>query len=151
MPAMTSKTFINASPDAVWKVLVDFPSYPEWNSFNPKMECELRPGGRVTFQLLLDGFKQREVNARMIRVDEGREIQWGAEPLYFEVLGKGRHSFTVEASTDENGQSGTLFSHTEVFDGPVSWLMPQKFYASVQKAFDILCRDIKARVEGGSK
>jgi uncharacterized protein YndB with AHSA1/START domain len=148
MPAVEAEIFINAPPDRVWAVLTDFSSYPEWNTFNPQMECELRAGGHVSFQLVLDGFKPRRVTAHVIRVEEGRELYWGAEPLYFEFLGKGRHSFTVESSSNVNVQQGTRFRHIEKFDGPISLFMPQKFWDSVQRSFDILCRDLKMRVEG---
>ena len=70
---------------------MDFPSYPEWNKFNPEMECKLSPGGVVSFTLVIGGFKLRRVSAHVIHVEEGREILRGVEPLYFEFMGKARH------------------------------------------------------------
>lgn len=146
MPSITSEIFIAAPSDRVWAVLTDFKTYNEWNSFNPTMECDLRPGGRVHFRLVLDIYNPRDVSAYVIHIEDGREILWGAEPLYFESLGKGRHSFLVEPVT-MGGVSGTRFTHTETFVGLLAYALPQTFFKSVQNGFDTLCRDLKKRAE----
>ncbi len=40
---------IEASPDDIWEVLVDFPKWSEWNPFIPLVEGEIRKYKLVDF------------------------------------------------------------------------------------------------------
>src|SRR6187402_652692 len=117
MRTISSEIFIAAPPDRVWAVCTDFNAYAKLNTFNPTMECELRPGGPVRFQLVLDSSKPRIATANVVHVKDGEELLWGAAPLYFEGLGKARHRFTITPSTSEVGTKGTKFVNHEMIDG----------------------------------
>lgn len=72
---------------------------------------------------------------------------WGVEPLYFDVLGKVRHSFTMEEAKDVYGKSGTMFVNRETFEGAVAGVLTKGFLASVERGHNEFCREIKDRVE----
>jgi uncharacterized protein YndB with AHSA1/START domain len=42
---------IDARPEEVWHVLMDFRSYPEWNPFIVSIEGEARPGARLKVRI----------------------------------------------------------------------------------------------------
>ena len=42
---------IDASPEAVWKVLMDFDSYPSWNPFIRRVEGRAEIGSKLTARL----------------------------------------------------------------------------------------------------
>ena len=44
MKTYSATTVINASPDAIWKILVDASRYPEWDPGTLKIEGSIAPG-----------------------------------------------------------------------------------------------------------
>lgn len=72
-------------------------------------------------------------NAYIITAKKEKELTWGVEPLYFEVLGKVRHSFTMEEAEDVNGRSGTIFVNRETFEGAIAGVLTKDFLASVER------------------
>ena len=54
-PTVRVETAIAAPPKAVWKVLVDFARYPEWNPFTVRVETEAKVGARVKMDVMLGG------------------------------------------------------------------------------------------------
>jgi uncharacterized protein YndB with AHSA1/START domain len=53
--AISHEIEIDASPEAVWAVLVDTASYPEWNPFVRKLDGELREGARLEVRIAPPG------------------------------------------------------------------------------------------------
>lgn len=147
MPVISSEIFIAAPPDRVWAVLIDFKAYPEWNTFNPTMQCELRPGGAVRFEVVLDKAKPRLATANIVYVKEGKELLWEATPLYFAGLAKACHRFTITPSTSEDGRNGTRFINNEILDGILAHVVPQSFFGNIQRGFDSMSEELKKRVE----
>ena len=45
---------IDASPEDVWRVLLDFDKYPEWNPFHRRVRVVDQPGGKVAVHLTVD-------------------------------------------------------------------------------------------------
>jgi uncharacterized protein YndB with AHSA1/START domain len=147
MPVISSEIFIAAPPDRVWTVFTDFKAYPEWNTFNPTMECELRPGGAVRFEVVLDNSKPRIATANIVHVKEGEELLWEATPLYFAGLAKACHRFTITPNTSKDGRNGTMFLNHETLDGILAHVVPQSFFGSIQRGFDSMSEELKRRVE----
>jgi len=51
---------INAPPERVWKVLLDFPAWKEWNPFIPSVSGKLEVGARLHITVCPPGMKSME-------------------------------------------------------------------------------------------
>ena len=73
---------IPAPPEQIWSVLMDGESYGEWNPVLVQVEGEFREGERLTYQMMTESGEPTEVEARVVKLDPGRELNqaggiWG--------------------------------------------------------------------------
>ncbi len=73
---------IPASPEEIWSILMDGENYGEWNPVLVKVEGEFREGARLTYQMMTESGEAAEVEARVVKLDPGRELNqaggyWG--------------------------------------------------------------------------
>lgn len=88
-----TETDVDAAPDAVWAVLVDFPRYGRWSTFS-SAEGRVEVGSRLTMRM--PGFT---FHPRVTVVEPGRRLQWSGT-LLSERLFVGRHSFVLTPNPD---------------------------------------------------
>ncbi|PYH94061.1 hypothetical protein BO71DRAFT_326290 [Aspergillus ellipticus CBS 707.79] len=137
---------IAAPPAKVRDVLLDFASYPQWHTSNLIRQLEpedaaktlvaLQPGDKIKCDV--DGMKF----TAEIRETSSQQLQWQGPP----VLGliAGLHSFRF----DESESGGTVFSQTELFTGPISFLMsPSLLGRKMLGQYKLFGEEIKARAE----
>lgn len=103
---------ISAAPAEVWRVLVDFAAYPQWNPFviraaapdglvvGRELDVRIRNGGSET------GFRPE-----VLAVAVERELRWVGRVVVPGLL-DGEHSFRLEAVA-----GGTRFTQGERFRG----------------------------------
>ncbi|WP_380681417.1 SRPBCC family protein [Salinigranum sp. GCM10025319] len=139
---LTTRVEIDAPPERVWDVLVDFDRYHEWNPFmrvagraneNAHLHVELfPPGGRAT-----------RFRPTVTHVDPGRELRWLGH-LWTAGLFDGEHRFVLEPL---DGGSRTSLTHAESVSGflaPVVW----RFVGdATERGFEAMNAALKARVE----
>ncbi|MDJ0788370.1 MAG: SRPBCC domain-containing protein [Myxococcota bacterium] len=73
---------IPAPPEKIWSVLMDGASYGEWNPVLVEVEGEFQEGARLTYQMMTESGEPAEVEARVVKLDPGRELNqaggyWG--------------------------------------------------------------------------
>jgi hypothetical protein len=130
---------IDASAAAIWRVLVDFPAYPEWNAFlriagtpsvGERFEVTAQPAGRkpMTFR----------PTVRVANPD--RELRWLGRVLLPGIF-DGEHAFVIEP-----GSNGCRLRHEETFTG---LLVPAfgAMLADTARSFDEFNAALKRRVE----
>jgi hypothetical protein len=98
---------IQASPEAVWKILTDFKKYREWNPFVKELSGEVKEGNQIVVKLPGMNFKPIVQS-----YDENREFSWLGH-LWFKGLFDGHHQFKLIRQDDNS----TLFEHKEDFRG----------------------------------
>lgn len=133
-------TRIDAPPSEVWAVLADLPRYPEWNTYSPKAEGELREGGVVTITADLDG-EIRVVDNRVTRVEPGQVLCWHSMNWY-ESLARGTRCRFLE---ERDG--GTLFRHHEIMEGPLAFAIEWIYRPRIDAGLETMNRDLKTHVE----
>jgi hypothetical protein len=106
---------IDASKEAVWDVLVDFPRYGEWSNFS-RVEGTARVGNRLSMKM--PGFSFRPT---VTVAEPGERLQWSGT-LISERLFLGRHSFILRADPDGT----THLTNHEEFSGALTTLV-QRF------------------------
>lgn len=102
---------IDASPQAVWDVLVDLPAYAEWNPFVVEGKRPPRAGGSVDIVVAF-GDKRFPTKAKVRNLDEPRRFSWGGG---LPVLVDLEHYFEIE---ERDG--GCVLVHGERFKGLLS-------------------------------
>ena len=83
---------INASPERIWKVLTDFPAYPEWNPFVREIDGQLVTGAKLKVVLQPPGGKGMTFRPKVLKVEPNREFRWLGQ-LLIHGLFDGEHFF----------------------------------------------------------
>lgn len=124
---------IEASPEAVWGVITDFASFPEWNPMTPAMLGELAVGAKLKGKL---GFGPLKVPffPKLLTVDEASELRWkGGVPGAFVA----DHRFIIEAGPS----GGSILRHHEEFKGLFALKEPTvKTANAVHAKFNAACK-----------
>ena len=133
---------IDAPADAVWRVLVDFPAYPEWNPFIRRIAGEPKVGARLEVTAQPQGRKPMTFRPTVRVADPGRELRWLGRVLMPGIF-DGEHAFIIEERPN-----GCRLRHEEIFRG----LLVPLFGAMLDdtaKSFTELNTALKRRVESG--
>ena len=99
---------IDAPREAVWDVLVDFPSYGEWNP-SMRIEGTLAVGKKLVVHLSRDGMTFRP---EVLVATPNEELRWLGK-LGFHGMLDGEHFFVLTT----NGDGTTRLNHGERFSG----------------------------------
>jgi hypothetical protein len=101
---------IQASADAVWRVLTDFNRYEEWNPMLRNVKTDLALGAKVKFEVLREGTSSLKLRAKIVRMSEAAELAWrgGSKSIL-----SGEHYFSLEPL--DGGRC--RFHHGERFRG----------------------------------
>jgi hypothetical protein len=138
MKTISASIDIDAPPAAVWAVLTDLSSYPEWNPLLREAAGEIAVGKRLTFRAFPANGRPMTIRPRVLVAEPGAELRWMARIPG--VIG-GEHSFTLSPA---NG--GTHVVQSETFRGilvPIS----AKNLASSAGSFRALNEALKERAE----
>jgi hypothetical protein len=133
---------IDTPADAVWRVLVDFPAYPEWNPFIRRIVAEPKVGARLEVTAQPQGGKPMTFHPTVRVAEPAHELRWLGRVLVPGIF-DGEHAFIIEP---RNG--GCRLRHEETFRG----LLVPLFGAMLDdtaKSFAELNAALKRRVEGG--
>ncbi|MFF0191114.1 SRPBCC family protein [Streptomyces sp. NPDC005244] len=127
---------INASPEAVWDVLVDFPRYGEWSNFS-RVEGTAQVGNRLSMKM--PGFSFRPT---VTVTESGEQLQWSGT-LISERLFLGRHSFILRAKPDGT----THVTNQEEFSGGLTTLIQRFMKQSNDNGYTAFNAGLKRQVE----
>lgn len=130
---------IAATPAEVWRVLVDFDAYPQWNPF--VVHAAAPDGlavGRDLDVRISDRGSETAFRPEVLTVDVEQEIRWVGRVLISGLL-EGEHSFRLEATA-----GGTLFTQGEWFSGVLVPLVGSSI--DVGDGFDAMNAALRDRV-----
>jgi hypothetical protein len=137
MRSYDATALIDATPEAVWTVLVDAAAYPAWNSGVQRVEGTIAEGQRI--KVVSEANPGRAFPVTVTEMIPGRRMTWtGGMPL---GLLRGVRTFTL---APEDG--ATRFRMREEYTGPllpVVWrTMPD-----LGPSFEQFARGLKERAE----
>lgn len=136
-----TEIIIDASPEQVWSVLMDFSSYSEWAVFFKGLTGEIKDQGKViaTFQKNEEKDKTQEVN-HTIFYEEGKRFGWSEKAL----MGiKDNHQFIVEGTKEGK----TRFIQSDELRKGATWLMGGYLSKLLGKKYPEFNRSLKVEVE----
>ncbi|SIR63074.1 SRPBCC domain-containing protein [Natronorubrum thiooxidans] len=132
---------IDAPPDVVWDVLLEFESYPEWNPFVRAIEGEPTEGEQLRIRIEPPGARGMTVNPEVVAVEEHRRLVWLGR-LVVPFVFDGYHEFHLEPIN--NGERTRLL-HRETVRGA---LVPLLFDRDALEAgFAVMNAAVKQRAE----
>lgn len=80
MRYLQSTIVINAEPHAVWQVLTNLDSYPQWNPFITSISGSLEPGGRLRVRISPPGGRAMTFRPVVTEVERARSSSGSREP-----------------------------------------------------------------------
>jgi hypothetical protein len=138
---LSSEIIIDAPADVVWRVLVDFGSYPEWNPVEIDVRGEARVGATLEHTSKLPNRKPMSFRARIVQAEPPRALAWRGRilvPGIFDV----RHHFEI----DPLGDNQSRLRQFEHFSGVLVPFTPGVL-RDTQAAFELANAAIKQRAE----
>ena len=142
MKSIHTEIEINASPEKVWSILMDFEKYHEWNPFVTSIEGKSEKGAKLKVVLHQPESKPMSISPKCISLEENRELKWQGHLLIPGIF-DGEHTFKMKEI--ENGR--TKFVQCENFKGiliPMYWKM---INTKTIKGFELMNRALKERAE----
>ena len=132
---------IDAPPSAVWAVLSDTRSYPDWNPFIRRLEGDLREGAKLSVLIEPPGARAMTLKPTVLAVIPERELRWLGRFL-IPGLCDGGHSVRIEPT----GDGRTRFTQAETFTGI---LVPalKGTLVKVETGFEQMNEALKSRAE----
>jgi len=141
-----SEVDIDAPADAVWRILTDFPAFPEWNPFIERAEGRLEPGERITVHLRIYKRRATVLHPRVTRVVANEELRWEAVTGRRGILDVER-IFVIETL----GPAAVRFHQSEVCTGALSTVvLATGMERRILAGYERLNAAIKARAENAA-
>lgn len=108
---------IDAKPEEIWDVLLDFKSWELWNPFIPTVEGNLEIGEYMRIKVTPPGMKPMIFKPEVYEVKTHEKILWGG--IFLKILYCGDHAFILEPISEGK----TRFRQIERFNGPMVLFM----------------------------
>lgn len=132
---------IEARPQKVWEMLIDFKSWELWNPFNPVFEGNLQIGEHICIKVIPPGRKAMIFKPEVYEVKPCEKILWGGSFLWF--VYRGDHAFLLEPLPGGK----TRFRQIKRFRGPMVLFMGDMI-EKTEIGYQQMNRAFKRQVEG---
>ncbi|KAI0078385.1 hypothetical protein K474DRAFT_1660386 [Panus rudis PR-1116 ss-1] len=161
---VTASSIIHAPIEKVWKTLLDFPSYPEWNPFvrkqvitdknwkpipdqTPKVGSYLHMTVHIPPSLTDHGSIPTQTTKEVITfIDhDNHRVAWRYISLPKWALSAERWQYLTEV--DDEGKKKVKYETQEVFSGPLAYVVKWWTGRDLKKAFDAFGEALKKRSE----
>jgi hypothetical protein len=138
---ITTSIVIDAPPRKVWGVLMDFPSYGDWNPFIRRISGPAAMGSWLEVEIAPPGMSVQTFRPTVTICQADRVFVWQGA-LGVPGLFSGTHRFELTP-----GGLGTRFEHSESFAG-VLVPVTGKVLEATHAGFKAMNLALKARCEG---
>lgn len=135
---------INAAPEKVWNILMDFAAYSQWNPFITSIKGNAVVGEKLENRLSLPDRKPMTFKPVVKVADKAREFRWKGR-MFIPGLFDGEHIFELKS----NGKGGTLFVQRENFGGILVPFLKKMINGATRQGFEAMNKAIKDRAERG--
>ena len=145
MKEVSSEIEINSYPENVWRILIDFATYDQWNPFIKKIIGLPTERSKIEIYIETPSGKNRKYSPRITRVEEGRELRWFGKSSLPGFL-NAEHIFTIEELQPER----VRFVQREVFDGLLTRVFGKGLDSDIMRGFHNMNNALKRRAERSS-
>jgi hypothetical protein len=140
-----SEIEINSYPESVWRILIDFAAYDQWNPFINKIIGPPTEGSKIDIYIETPSGKNRKYSPRITRVEEGRELRWFGKSSLPGFL-NAEHIFIIEELQPER----VHFIQRELFDGLLTRVFGKGVDTDIRQGFQDMNDALKKRAERSS-
>jgi hypothetical protein len=140
-----SEIEINSYPESVWRILIDFAAYDQWNPFINKIIGLPTEGIKIDIYIETPSGKNRKYSPRITRVEEGRELRWFGKSSLPGFL-NAEHIFIIEELQPER----VRFIQRELFDGLLTRVFGKGVDTDIRQGFQDMNDALKKRAERSS-
>jgi hypothetical protein len=140
-----SEIEINSYPESVWRILIDFAAYDQWNPFINKIIGAPTEGSKIDLNIETPSGKNRKYSPRITKVEEGRELRWFGKSSLPGFL-NAEHIFTIEELQPER----VRFIQRELFDGLLTRVFGKGVDTDIRQGFQDMNDALKKRAERSS-
>lgn len=143
MRELRTEIDIRATAEDIWKILMDFERFPEWNPFVRSITGEAKVGAGLKVRIEPEGGMGMTMTPKVVAADKPKKFAWKGK-LLFAGLFDGQHEFTLEDESDGR----TKFVHREEFSGmlvPILWPMLER---NTTRGFNDMNAALKKKAEG---
>lgn len=135
---------IDAEPTAIWSILTDFASYPEWNPFVRRAAGIPAAGNRLTIEVKPPNHRAVTDRPLVTECVENRLLRWqGGVPVPGPFSGE--YCLRLEALSPGR----TRFTHSGSFSGVLVLLFKRFLNGPLRAGFIEMNQALKSRVEHG--
>lgn len=136
---------VRAPPSAVWAVLSDLEGWSRWNPLYPRASGKLAIGARLAVTLSLPDAAPEDIAPIVVDWVPEMQLVWKLR-LMSGLLSTTRY---MEIEPLDEGRA-SVFSHGEVFDGPVAVFMPKALRKNIKSGFVAMSEALTAEVMKGT-
>jgi hypothetical protein len=139
------KVQVDAPPEYLWKVLIDFEKYPEWNPFITKIDGEAKIGSSITLHVKLNPNLEsiRFSKEMIVSLKENQHLSYDSHFMSSSLFNAVRWQ-TIRPTDD--GKQSIYHSHQKI-SGIASWPICRAFGDSICDGFQESSLALKKRVE----
>lgn len=145
MKEVRSEIEINSYPESVWRILIDFAAYDQWNPFINKIIGAPTEGSKIDIYIETPSGKNRKYSPRITKVQEGRELRWFGKSSLPGFL-NAEHIFIIEELQPER----VRFIQRELFDGLLTRVFGKGVDTDIRQGFQDMNDALKKRAERSS-
>jgi hypothetical protein len=133
---------ISASPEEVWNQLVEFESYPEWNSFIKLIRRTPEIGEKIEVTIQAPGKSPMNFTPKVLVFEKNKLFVWKGKVL-IPGLFDGEHRFEIK----DNGGGTTTFIQSEKFSGILIPFFKEMIHVNSKQGFENMNAELRTRVE----
>ncbi len=137
-----TEILMNASAERVWKILIDFDGYPDWNPFITSIKGVIKVGNKIEVRIEPPGASGMTFKPKVLVFEINKEVRWLGH-LLFPGLFDGEHKFELI----DNGNGTTTFIQSEVFSGMLVPLFKKQLDNNTTNGFNAMNQRLKELVE----
>lgn len=141
MKQLSVETEIEAPSEVVWGILMEFPTYPDWNPFVKSIEGETSVGSRLAVKIQPQGSRAVPMRPKVTEFVDGVSFEWLGH-LGVAGIFDGRHRFEVEPDGER-----TRFIQREEFKGVLVPLLAKWLDKGTRSGFELMNRALKEQAE----
>ncbi len=137
-----SSIIINATPEKVWDILMNFEQYPEWNPFITTISGNPTIGNTIAATICPPGQKPMQFKPRVLQNLKNTEFRW-IGTLGIPYLFDGEHVFQLQ----ENNNGTTTLHHFEYFRGVLVPFFKKMLEQNTLQGFEVMNIALKQKAE----
>ena len=142
MKELKTEILINATPQKIWDILVDFKNYNKWNPFIKSITGNVVVGSKITARLEPPEASGMTFNPKVLVFEKNKELRWLGN-LLFPGLFDGEHKFELI----DNGNGTTTFKQSEKFRGILVPLFKKMLDNNTTNGFNLMNQKLKELAE----